>query len=237
MKELLTTDQNIEMTSRDLAEITGKNHKEILRDIRKEAKELGYVAGRIFALSEYTDSTNRKLPCYKFGKKGAMQLALKYDAVTRFKVIEKIEELENKKTPTLPANYLEALKSLIVVEEEKQALMIENKTNKPKVEFFDKCIDSESLIDMNDAAKTLGIKKDGKILGRNLLFKELRDLKILTTDNRPYQKYIKQKIFELKEKSYTHPKTSEVILYFKTFLTSKGIVFIRDKIENGVTEK
>ena len=77
------------MTSLD---ITGKRHDNIMRDIRQEIENLGNITELIFEVSEYKDSTGRKLPCYTFGRKGAMQLALKYDAQTRHKVIRKIEE-------------------------------------------------------------------------------------------------------------------------------------------------
>lgn len=87
----------IRMTSLDIAEITGKEHKNIMRDIRKEIEELGEEVGRlIFEQSVYLNSQNKEQPCYIFGKKGAMQLALKYDAETRYKVIGRIEELEKR---------------------------------------------------------------------------------------------------------------------------------------------
>nr|DAU27905.1 MAG TPA: regulatory protein [Caudoviricetes sp.] len=53
------------MTSREVAEITGKEHKNVLRDIKDEIEKLekqGIRAELIFELSEYTDNTGRKLP-------------------------------------------------------------------------------------------------------------------------------------------------------------------------------
>ncbi|PIC81067.1 phage regulatory protein [Sporosarcina sp. P18a] len=93
MNQLMTS--GIEMTSLDIAEIVGKEHKHVMRDIRREIDELGEEIGQsIFGPTERIDSYNRKQPIYSFGKDGAMQLALKYDAMTRFKVIKRIEELE-----------------------------------------------------------------------------------------------------------------------------------------------
>ncbi|TPE68005.1 ORF6C domain-containing protein [Halalkalibacterium halodurans] len=89
-------DVEIKMTSLDLAELTGKEHKNVMRDIRNELEELGEKGKLIFEPTSYIDSHNREKPCYTFGKKGAMQLALKYDAETRYKVIERIEELEGR---------------------------------------------------------------------------------------------------------------------------------------------
>ena len=66
-----------------------------MRDIREEIEKIEEVVTEpIFGFSEYVDSTGRKLPCYEFGKTGAMQIALRYDAKTRYKVIKRIEELE-----------------------------------------------------------------------------------------------------------------------------------------------
>lgn len=97
MKSLVQTIANeIKMTSLDVAEVTGKEHKNIMRDIRNEIEELGEEVGQlIFEPIERFDSRNRKQPAYEFGKDGAMQLALKYDAQTRYKVIQHINKLES----------------------------------------------------------------------------------------------------------------------------------------------
>lgn len=96
----LVVSKGIEMTSLDIAEVTEKRHADVMRDIRSETKELGEgIAQRIFALGTYRDKNNQERPCYKFGKNGAMQLALKYDAKTRYRVIEHIEDLEEQKKP------------------------------------------------------------------------------------------------------------------------------------------
>lgn len=89
------TNVEIKMTSLDISEIVGKRHDHVMRDIRNEIKALGdEIAAPIFGEGTYTDKNNQERPCYIFGKDGAMQLALKYDAKTRFKVIKRIEEME-----------------------------------------------------------------------------------------------------------------------------------------------
>src|SRR5690625_2637885 len=95
MNQLITTD--VKMTSLDIAEVTGKQHKHVMADVRKEIEELGAEISRpLFRPSTYTNERGRQYPCFTINKSGAMQLALKYDAKTRYLVIEKIEELENK---------------------------------------------------------------------------------------------------------------------------------------------
>src|SRR5699024_2863293 len=94
MDQLITTD--VKMTSLDIAEVTGKEHKNVMRDIRNEIKELGNeVSQLIFEQSTYTNERGREYGCFTFGKQGAMQLALKYDAKTRYEVIQYVERLES----------------------------------------------------------------------------------------------------------------------------------------------
>lgn len=53
------------MTSREIAEVTGKEHKNVLAAIRSMEEAWVKVTGLSFKLSEYTDSTGRKLPMYE----------------------------------------------------------------------------------------------------------------------------------------------------------------------------
>lgn len=129
MKQLMKTD--VKMTSLDIAELTGKRHADVMRDVRKEVEELGSEIGeRIFAPTSYKDKSNRDSPCYSFGKDGAMQLALKYDAGTRYKVIKRIEDLENHIHPQ-PMSQLEIMQMQIakMVEQEKQLNQLETRTS------------------------------------------------------------------------------------------------------------
>lgn len=69
--------------SREVAEMIGKNHKELLRDIRNYAEIIENSIERNFALndffieSSYKDSIGRTLPCYLITKKGCDMVANK----------------------------------------------------------------------------------------------------------------------------------------------------------------
>lgn len=95
---------------------------------------------------------------------------------------------------------------------------------KPKAEFFDAVADSKTAVSMNDVAKVLGIKG----YGRNNLFEFLRNIKILDSYNRPYQKYVDCGWFRVIEQRYT--KNGEGIVTFKTLVYQRGIDAIRRKI-------
>lgn len=123
MNNLMTTD--VKMTSLDIAEVTGKRHADLMKDIRKEINEIGEeIAQGIFALGSYRDKNNQERPCYTFGKQGAMQLALKYDAKTRYNVIKYVERLENK-----PVSQLDILQGAVnqLVAQENRLIAVEKK--------------------------------------------------------------------------------------------------------------
>lgn len=80
------------MSSLDVAELTGKNHKDVMRDIRSLLHQ--GVNGRNFALVDYHDKKGEVRPCYNLTPKGCLILASGYDALLREKIINRLEELE-----------------------------------------------------------------------------------------------------------------------------------------------
>lgn len=53
------------MTSREISEVTGNPHNDVLKAIRAMEGAWYKVTKGNFSLSEYTDSTGRKLPMYE----------------------------------------------------------------------------------------------------------------------------------------------------------------------------
>ena len=99
MKELQLLESKGTMTSLEIAEITGKEHYNVLRDIKDEISKLGTErAELIFELSEYKDTTGRKLPMYVANIQGILQLGARYSADVRYKLIEKVTKKETVKT-------------------------------------------------------------------------------------------------------------------------------------------
>lgn len=126
MNELTTINK---MTSMQIAEVTGKRHSDIMRDIRDEIEKLengGIEAERKFALSERQDSTGRKIPYYILTKEGVLQLAARYDAVVRAKLIElviKHDDLLLNASPELQAIFVLDKRSQ---EQDKRITKLEN---------------------------------------------------------------------------------------------------------------
>jgi anti-repressor protein len=124
----------------------------------------------------------------------------------------------------IPQTYAEALRRLADESERVERLALENKEMKPKAEFFDAVTDSKTALPIGDVAKVLDMG-----IGRNKLFQFLREMRILTSDNRPYQEYIDRGYFRVIEQKYDKGY-GEVGINIKTLVFQKGVDFIRRKL-------
>lgn len=87
------------MTSLEIAEITGKEHKNVLADIRDEISKLGTErAELIFQPSKYKDANNQNRPMFIANVQGILQLGARYSADVRYRLIEKVTKKETVET-------------------------------------------------------------------------------------------------------------------------------------------
>lgn len=150
------------MTSKEIATITGKPHNDVLKAIRAMEPAWYKITEGNFSLSEYTDPTGRKLPMYKLTKTECLYIATKFNDEARAKLVIRWEELETKErqnVPALPQTYLEALKALVLSEEQKQVLALENESMKPKADYFDTLVERGSNLNLRDTAKMIGVSE------------------------------------------------------------------------------
>lgn len=210
------------MSSLEIAELTGKQHSHVMRDIRNILEQ--GVSESNFGLGSYSDANGQNRPCYFLTKKGCLILASGYDALLRERIINRWEELElgeRQEMPKLPQTFAEALRLAAEQAEqlEKQQARIEEM--KPKEEFFDQVTDSKDACDMATVAKVLNMG-----IGRNKLFEILRDNKILQGNNQPMQRYVDSCWFRVIETQFTKPN-GDICINFKTIVYQKGIEGIR----------
>ena len=86
------------MTSLEIAELTGKQHKDVLKAIRNMEPAWEKTCGRKFALtSRIIDQPNggtREVPCYQLTKTECLYIATKFNDEARAKLVIRWEELE-----------------------------------------------------------------------------------------------------------------------------------------------
>lgn len=216
---LLNTER---ITSIEIAEITGKLHKNVLRDIEKMEESWEKVNGLKFELVNYKDSKGEIRPCYSLTKTECLYVATKYNDEARAKLVLRWEQLEREKALSgfdVPKTFREAL--LLAAEQQR---MIEEKDKelevvRPKAELMDKVINTEDLVDIGQASKLLKLG-----FGRNTLYKLLRKMGIFFKNrNEPKQVYVKQDYFKLKEELVTGwPDRT----YTRVYVTQKGLEFL-----------
>lgn len=87
------------MSSREIAELTGKEHKNVLADIKKTIAELeaSNEIGRLkFQLSCYTNAQNKEQPEFLLCKEASLLIVSGYSLVLRKRIIQRWSELEEK---------------------------------------------------------------------------------------------------------------------------------------------
>lgn len=97
----------------------------------------------------------------------------------------------------------------------------------PKAEFYDAVADSKTLTSVGNVAKLLNVKG----LGRNNMYKALRNISVLDNDNVPYQRYINAGYFKLVESKFMAGENTVVAT--TTYVTQRGIDYIRKLIKEG----
>lgn len=104
-RQAQTLNEQETMTSLQIAEVAGKNHKDVLRAIREMEIAWTRITGRNFALSEYTDRSGKSNPCYQLTKTECLYIATKFNDEARARLILRWEELEyrvRQEQPKLP---------------------------------------------------------------------------------------------------------------------------------------
>lgn len=153
------------MSSREIAEITGKKHKNVLVDCDKLNET--YKAMRLAEISAdcYLDPRNREQREYKLTKMQTLDLMTGYNTELRIKVNRRWEELEKKELQkSFPTTFIEALKAYVVEVERNEKLKGEIEVKnvliaeyEPKVTYYDQILASTDTITVTQIAKDYGM--------------------------------------------------------------------------------
>lgn len=109
---------NFKWTSKDIAEWTGKKHFTVMRDIKDEIQKLDKGGMKEFreynfVLSSYNTTLNTKsYEMFALTKLGIQQIAMRYDAIVRAKVNQRIEQLEQNDNLIMLSTQTELIENL-----------------------------------------------------------------------------------------------------------------------------
>ena len=155
MNTIMTANAEQTMTSREIAELTGKQHFHVIRDIEKmlnafhnpkldddckgislnpnldddcKGISLNPNLDAVVKSTTYKDSTGRTLKQYELNEEMTMTLITGYSIPLRHAVIKRWQELEQQQNqPQLPTTYIDALESLLEAKKSEARLIEQNK--------------------------------------------------------------------------------------------------------------
>lgn len=241
-KTLIPDVHPLTMSSLEIAQLTGKEHFHVVRDIRA-------------MIDEIPDDPNLDdVKIFKDGRGYTSEIHLSrdltqtlitgYSVPLRLAVIRRLNELEAqvvKPAFAVPTTLVGALRLAAELEEQRSALahavevqVQQIAQNAPKVEFYDDVADNGELTGVQAVAKTLNT-------GQKRLFNYLRKHKILIggsgdDKNMPFQKHIDSGRLAVKWNNYTVPETGETKVRPRPLFTGKGLIWIREFIEENGRE-
>lgn len=125
MNVIVPGSQVLTMTSREIAELTGKEHAHVMRDVRAlvDALAMNPDLDSCVKSTTYTGKDGREYPQYTLDKDACLTLLLGYDTVARMKVVKRWQELETRSTIAVPnfSNPAEAARAWALAYEAQQA--------------------------------------------------------------------------------------------------------------------
>ena len=233
--------------SREVAEMVGKQHNELLKDIRRYAEQLG--EGKIpqsdfFTESTYVNSQNKKMPCYEVTKKGCEFIAHKLTGVkgTEFtaKYINRFHEMEDAIKAHIPTgNELIALAVVeaqkLLAQKEEEIKQLEDSVQQmdkviteltPKADYADRILSSNNCMTVTQIAQDYGLSavSFNRILSRAGIQRKVGEQWILYAE---YQGkgYVQNKTYDYeKANGTTGTKLS-------TVWTQKGRLFLYNRLK------
>lgn len=235
------------ISSVEVAEMIGKEHSKLLRDIRNYIEQLAEAkigSGNFFTESKYKDANNQERPCYMVTKKGCEFIAHKMTGVrgTEFtaKYIDRFHEMEDSIKAHIPTG--QELIALAVVEAQRMLAQKEEEVKQlqttvqqmdavitdmtPKVDYVDKILSSNDCMTVTQIAQDYGMSavRFNSVLRTAGIQRKVGDQWILYAD--------------FQGKGYVRTKTNDYVKHDGstgtkplTVWTQKGRMFLYNKLK------
>ena len=169
MNTIVAPSNTVTMSSREIAELTGKQHKNVLRDVNVMLESLEKAGSDLSQAVRYTDERGRTSEV-RLDRVLTETLLTGYSIPLRHRVVTRLQELEkvSRHSMSLPTNFAEALQ--LAADQAKQNASLHQviQQQAPKVQALERLSGTHGSICITTAAKQLGI-------GPLKLFKWLSD--------------------------------------------------------------
>ena len=245
----MLTGRKESMTSLEIAELVGREHKSVMRSIREMEEGWVKICGCKFALTsrevQQPNGGTREVPCYELTKRECLYIATKFNDEARAKLIIRWEELETKERTggfVVPQTFSQALmlaaKQQEQIEEQRAALAQQGEeivklsnevmAMKPKATYYDLILNNPSTVTITQIAQDYGMsaKKFNQILCDFRIQHKVNKQWILYADN------INKGYVQSKPTNIPLANGTEKVVY-NTEWTQKGRIFLYEKLKQA----
>lgn len=213
------------MSSSELADLTGKEHKNVIRDIRAMLAEISADGSSLSHVREEKDGRGYT-SMFHLNRELTDTLLTGYSAALRRRVVARWHQLEaSARKPALPdfSDPVIAARAWADAKEAEQMAVAQLALAAPKVTYADAMLNSDGTVLVRDAAKTIGVPV-------RKLEKALREKGVILPDNAPAARYVAQGYFKESLHSYdtnTHGRQLSRVAR----VTGRGLEFLRRFVE------
>jgi phage antirepressor YoqD-like protein len=214
------------MSSREIADLTGKQHKNVKRDIASMLADLQKDA--LSFERTYLDGQNRNQTEYLLDREHTECLLTGYSAPLRMAVVRRWRELEEQAAPRIPANYAEALQLAADQAKETQRLLGVLELQAPKLAAIRRLAAAEGAICITDAAKQLGIapsKLFDWLQANRWIYRRGGSTRWIAMQPRIRDGFLKHKVTALKPDTETGVERAA----YQPLVTPKGLARLAEK--------
>lgn len=216
----LATNVNSEvvtMSSREIAQLTGKNHADVLRDIRSVLSE-AEIGESKFAGSYFSEQ-NKELPCYNLPKRECDLVITGYSVKYRLAVIDRWHELEAQVRKPVSQMQMIAQMALAIDEQQQRQLALEAKQLEQEQAIKDIKASNNAVLLQSDYFSVMG-------------YCNLMGIKVTLSQSSVYSRSLGTicKRLGIERQKVVDPRFGDVYIYSREvlhdFFVKKGLITI-----------
>lgn len=227
MTNVILPNNELTMSHIEIAELVGSRADSVKRTVDRLA-EKGVI--QLPPMVDVKNSKNQSVKEYRINKRDSYVVVAQLSPEFTARLVDRWQELESQQhNPTMILVGLLEQNVKMIQDLHSQKIALEQKIeqDKPMTSFGKMVSESATSVKIGDWIKALA--DDGFKLGRNKAFCWLRENGYLMKDSQPYQQYVNQGLFEVKEGLIVTSKGQRAT--FTTLLTGKGQVYFANKLK------